>query len=79
MIRQLTRHGLVADAYRELKPMVSRVIAHGDFYEWWSLDNQPRGSSRFRGSAGVLAIAIEQLTAWAASTENQPSTDLHSP
>ncbi len=65
MIRQLIRRGFVQEAYQELKPMVARVVRHGDFYEWWSLDNQPRGSAQFRGGAGVLGIAIEELTAWA--------------
>jgi len=65
MIQQLIRHGLVREAYAELKPMVARVRQHGDFYEWWSLDNQPRGSKQYRGSAGVLGKAIEQLLAWA--------------
>ncbi len=65
MVQQLTRHGFVREAYSELKPMVARVRQHGDFYEWWSLDNQPRGSKQYRGSAGVLGKAIEQLLAWA--------------
>lgn len=65
MIRQLIRRGFVQEAYAELKPMVARVVRHGDFYEWWSLDNQPRGSAQFRGGAGVLGIAIQELTAWA--------------
>jgi hypothetical protein len=45
--------------------MVTRAQRAGDFYEWWSLDNQPRGSGQFRGSAGVLGRAIEMLQAWA--------------
>lgn len=65
MIQQLIRHGLVREAYSELKPMVARVRRHGDFYEWWSLDNQPRGSKQYRGSAGVLGQAIVMLQAWA--------------
>ncbi len=65
MIRQLIRHGLVAEAYRELVPMTARVLRHGDFHEWWSRDNQPRGSGQFRGSAGVLGMAIVELLAWA--------------
>jgi hypothetical protein len=65
MVQQLIRHGLVAEAYEELRPMTARVIRHGDFYEWWTRDNRPRGSGKFRGSAGVLGLAIEQLTAWA--------------
>lgn len=63
MIQQLIRYGFVEDAYQELRPMVARVNHHGGFHEWWSLDNQPRGSGRFRGSAGVLGIAIQQLVA----------------
>ena len=65
MIQQFVRHGFVREAYAELKPMVVRVRKHGDFYEWWSLDNQPRGSKQYRGSAGVLGKAIEHLLAWA--------------
>jgi hypothetical protein len=65
MIQQLIQRGFVREAYEELKPMVVRVRKHGDFYEWWSLDNQPRGSKQYRGSAGVLGKAIEQLLAWA--------------
>jgi len=65
MIRQLIRHGLVAEAYRELAPMTARVLRHGGFHEWWSRDNQPRGSGQFRGSAGVLGMAIVELLAWA--------------
>jgi glycogen debranching enzyme len=65
MIQQLIRQGFVADAYRELRPMVTRAQRAGDFYEWWSLDNHPRGSGQFRGSAGVLGRAIEMLEIWA--------------
>ena len=65
MIQQLIRHGFVREAYDELKPMIARVKRHGDFYEWWSLDNQPRGSKQYRGSAGVLGQSIVMLQAWA--------------
>ncbi len=65
MIQQLIRQGFVAEAYVELKPMTDRVVRTGDFHEWWSRDNQPRGSARFRGSAGVLGKAIEMLQTWA--------------
>ena len=68
MVQQLIQHGLVSDAYAELKPMIDRVQRTGDFHEWWSLDNQPRGSANFRGSAGVLGRAIEMLQAWAQKT-----------
>lgn len=69
MIQQLIHYGLVKEAYAQLKPMVERVRVHGDFYEWWSLDNQPRGSNHYRGSAGVLGKAIQDLLSWA---EHQP-------
>ncbi len=73
MIQQLIRHGFVHEAYDELKPMIARVKRHGDFYEWWSLDNQPRGSKQYRGSAGVLGRAIVMLQAWAEENAGKPS------
>lgn len=69
MVRQLIAHGLVTEAYEELKPMVSRVLRHGGFHEWWTRDNQPRGSGKFRGSAGVLGMAIVELRDWARAHE----------
>ena len=68
MIQQLVRFGYIAEAYRDLKPMVERVVRTGGFHEWWTRDNQPRGSGDFRGSAGVLGEAIEMLQAWANSS-----------
>lgn len=65
MIQQLVRYGFIEEAYRALRPMVDRVERVGDFHEWWTPDNQPRGSAQFRGSAGVLGQAIEMLRAWA--------------
>ena len=65
MIQQLIQQSFIEDAYRELKPMVAQVQRAGDFHEWWSPDNQPRGSGQFRGSAGVLGRAIEMLQSWA--------------
>jgi len=73
MIQQLVRHGLIAEAYRELRPMVERVQRAGDFHEWWSRDNQPRGSAKFRGSAGVLGRAIEMLQQWAEQNQARPN------
>ena len=65
MVQQLVRYGMVEDAYREIGPMVARVARVGDFPEWWTRENEPRGSRRFRGAAGVLGLAIERLQAWA--------------
>jgi glycogen debranching enzyme len=65
MIQQLVKERYPAEAYRNLLPMLERVQRNQDFNEWWSLDNQERGSKNFRGSAGVLGKAIEMLQAWA--------------
>ena len=66
MVQDLVNEGDAADAYREIRPMVARVDRVGGFYEWWTRDDQPRGSTKFRGSAGVLGRDIELLQAWAA-------------
>jgi cellobiose phosphorylase len=65
-IQELVRHGLVEEAYKELGPMLDRVIKNDGFYEWYTPGNKPRGSGTFRGSAGVLWKAIVMLEAWAA-------------
>lgn len=64
MIQQLIQHGFIKEAYEQIQPMVKRVIDNNGFYEWYSVDNKPRGSGTFRGEAGVLYKAImmfEQL------------------
>lgn len=65
MIQALIEYGFYEEAYRELVPMLDRVIANDGFYEWYSVNNEPRGSGTFRGSAGVLAKAITMLKTWA--------------
>ena len=69
MIIQLIQNGLVAEAYRELLPMLQRVVDNNGFYEWYTLDNQPKGSGTFRGSAGVLHQAIIALEEWAKKSD----------
>lgn len=58
MIQQLIQHGFIKEAYDQIQPMVKRVIDNNGFYEWYSVDNKPRGSGTFRGEAGVLYKAI---------------------
>jgi len=65
MIQQLIAHGFIAEGYNSLQAMVTRVVANDGFYEWYSVDNEPRGSGTFRGSAGVLGKAITLLKNWA--------------
>jgi putative alpha-1,2-mannosidase len=65
IVRQLASNGFTGASYHELEPMLERVIKHRGFYEWWTPDNQPKGSAKFRGSAGVLIEAIQELREWA--------------
>jgi hypothetical protein len=65
MIQQLVAHGLVKEAYAEARPMIDRVIKNKGFYEWYGMGNVPKGSPHFKGSAGVLAKAVEMLQSWA--------------
>lgn len=64
MIQQLIRNGFVEEAYEQVKPMVKRVKDNNGFYEWYSIDNKPRGSGTFRGEAGVLFKAIKMFEEW---------------
>ena len=64
MIQQLIRHGFVQEAYEQIQPMVKRVKDNNGFYEWYSVDNKPRGSGTFRGEAGVLYSAIIMFENW---------------
>ena len=68
MIQQLVRLGYIAEAIATSGPWWIASYGRGDFHEWWTRDNQPRGSGDFRGSAGVLGQAIEMLLAWANSS-----------
>ena len=45
-------------------PMIKRVKDNNGFYEWYSVDNKPRGSGTFRGEAGVLYTAILMFEDW---------------
>jgi hypothetical protein len=65
MIQQLIRYGLMQEAYEQVQPMVKRVKDNNGFYEWYSVHNEPRGSGTFRGEAGVLYVATEQMNKWA--------------
>jgi hypothetical protein len=61
IIQQLIRYGFTAEAYEQMQPMVKRVKDNNGFYEWYSIDNKPRGSGTFRGEAGVLYTAIKMF------------------
>jgi len=69
MITALVQHGYVQEAYEDLQPMINRVIQNDGFYEWYTIEGEPKGAGIFRGSAGVLMEAIDTLRAWA--EENQ--------
>ncbi len=69
MITDLVRYGYIRQAYREIQPFVDRVVKNDGFYEWYTIEGKPEGSSSFRGSAGVLMQAIGELRAWAKANE----------
>ncbi len=64
MIQQLIKNGFVKEAYEQIQPMVKRVKDNNGFYEWYSVDNKPKGSGTFRGEAGVLFTAIRMFDDW---------------
>ena len=49
------------EAYEQMQPMVKRVKDNDGFFEWYTVENKPKGSGTFRGSAGVLYKAIVLL------------------
>ena len=57
-VQQLIRNGFYDEAYESMIPMLDRVIKHNGFFEWWTPAGEPKGSGKFRGSAGVLWKAI---------------------
>lgn len=65
MIQQLVANGFVEEAYAEIRPMIDRVIKNRGFFEWYGMGGVPSGSGHFKGSAGVLAKAIEMMNDWA--------------
>jgi glycogen debranching enzyme len=66
MVQALAENGFLAQAYAELNPMIDRVLKNNGFFEWYDVKTgEPKGSGDFRGEAGVLYDAIEQLRAWA--------------
>ena len=65
MIQQLVLHGFAKEAYAELKPIIDIITRYNDFYEWYTVDGKPKGSGRFKGSAGAVCKAIEVLKTWA--------------
>lgn len=65
MVQQLVANGFVEEAYDEIRPMIDRVIKNQGFFEWYGMGGVPSGSGHFKGSAGVLAKAIEMMNDWA--------------
>ena len=61
MVTQLLRYNLQNEAREAITPMLKRVLANNGFYEWYTPANEPKGSSGFKGEAGVLWTAIKQL------------------
>lgn len=64
MIQQLIKNGFIEEAYAQIQPMVQRVKDNNGFFEWYTVDNKPKGSGTFRGEAGVLYKAIIMFEDW---------------
>jgi len=64
MIQELIKNGFVQEAYDAVAPMVKRVKDNNGFYEWYTVNNEPKGSGTFRGEAGVLFKAILLFEEW---------------
>jgi len=58
MILALAENGFMKEAYEQAKPMFERVVKNNGFFEWYTVDNKPKGSATFKGSAGVLYDVI---------------------
>jgi len=58
MIIALADNGFMKEAYEQAKPMMERVVKNNGFFEWYTVDNKPKGSATFKGSAGVLYDVI---------------------
>ncbi|WP_240966090.1 hypothetical protein [Pseudoflavitalea sp. G-6-1-2] len=61
MVQQLLRNDMLNYALDALQPMLDRVIKNNGFYEWYTPANEPKGSSSFRGEAGVLWTVIREM------------------
>ena len=48
MIQHLVAHECIEQAYREILPMVEWMKPNNAFFEWYTVDNQPRGSATYR-------------------------------
>lgn len=67
IIQQMVEHDQVEMAYKEITPMLTRVLRDGAFYEWYTPGGIAMGSGDYRGTAGQLANAIDMLLQWAAT------------
>jgi hypothetical protein len=49
------------EAYDHIQPMVTRVKENNGLYEWYKIQNKPRGSGTFHGLAGVLFKVMQMF------------------
>ena len=64
MVHALVRYDFGFQAWEALSPMLDMVLDAGDFYEWHQTDGTPRGAYPYRGAAGVLWSAIQDIRTW---------------
>ena len=75
MIQQLIQYGFIDEAYEQMHPMVKRVKDNDGFFEWYTVDNTPKGSGTYRGSAGILYKAILMFEALEGAGSSQAGSD----
>jgi len=73
MIKQLSDHGLLLQAYSELSPILDMVISGQGFFEYYTLAGEPRGSADYRGTAGAVLSAIESVQNQARALRTLPA------
>lgn len=54
MVTELIKYGYIKEAREALLPMLERVVKYNDVHEWYTLENEAKGSGSYRGTAGVL-------------------------
>jgi hypothetical protein len=67
IIQQMIAYGQVQVAYKELSPMLDRILRDDAFFEWYTRAGTGVGSGEYRGTAGQIVEAIDMLLQWSAT------------
>jgi hypothetical protein len=67
IIQQMVAYGQVQVAYKEVSPMLDRILRDDAFFEWYTREGVGVGSGEYRGTAGQIVEAIDMLLQWSAT------------